>query len=311
MSNLRGNLLAALCCFLWGSAFIFGKIALDILPPLRLAGVRLSLVTVMLVPFLRKNPLKVLRQTKGWILPLSLFQTIFSFTLFNYGLKLVPGSFGACIIGTSPAISSLVAVVCIPEEKLTSRSTGGILLGLFAIIILSLSRQPWTGPGRREILGACLLMINCIFGAYGNVLMKRQLQDADTLSVNFLQTLIGASMIMLLSFSFEPPEPVAISKALVVSVFCLASITAIASTLWIKIIQQKNTKIAEISVWKMLIPFTGAVLSWLLVPQDSLTMTSLLCLVVIGLSIFLSVTKKGVPGQAGQSTIMLREKEYL
>ena len=44
---------------------------------------------------------------------------------------------------------------------------------------------------------------------------------------------------------------------------------AIAFSLWFKLLQRPGVKVSELNLWKFINPVVGAILSWLLVPDEN------------------------------------------
>ncbi|WP_320128861.1 DMT family transporter [uncultured Sphaerochaeta sp.] len=290
MSNVKIQASAIFACILWASAFMGGKYALAFIPPLHLAGLRLMIASCLLLLFLRINPFKGLSGYYGWVALLSLFQTVIVFCTFNLGLNLVPGSFGAIIIGASPAVSALVAVLILKDEHMTLRKGFGLFLGLLGVVVLTLSREPWTEAGLHEFMGVGLLMICNFSSAFGYVIIKKRLQGLPPLSVNFVQTFFGGLVVFVLAFVFEPMGKVVYTVPLVLSVLFLASITAIAVSLWMVILMQPQVRISTISMWKFLIPSLGAVLSWIFIPDDKPSLLMVFVILAIVFAVVFTVS---------------------
>jgi drug/metabolite transporter (DMT)-like permease len=288
------DVMAAIACCLWGSAFLFGKICLAVLPPMRLAGIRLLLASLMMVPFLHGRPFQAVKGKWGTLALLSLFQTIITFTIFNYGLRLVPGSLGSMVVGTSPAISMVIAFIAVDGEHWDTRSVLAMTLGLLGIVMLTVSRDMTTPTGKREFVGILLLLFQNVTSAYGSVLAKRIFAQGDMLAVNFLQTLLGGCVVMGISLGIEHQQVGAVGLPVVVSVLALSAITAGATSLWFFALQRPEVYLSRLSAWKLLIPSVGSVFSWLLLPDDNPTAMMIGGLLVISGSILLTVgTRKG------------------
>lgn len=289
---------AVFACILWASAFLGGKYALLYLPPLHLAGYRLIIASGILLLVIRKNPFKALKGRMGLVWVLSILQTVIVFSAFTLGLDLVPGSFGAIIIGSSPAVTALVAVLLLQDERMTPRKVIGLVIGMTGIVILTLSRQPWTAAGKQALAGVALLMFCNVSSACGSVLVKKHFKGISPLTVNTAQTILGAGIVMLLALLFEPMEPVAITPKLAGSVIYLAIVTSVAVSLWMTIISQPQIKISTITIWKFLIPSLGAVLSWLFTDGDEPSLLMILVIIAIVIAIIFTVT--GAESESGK-----------
>ncbi|MCF7942480.1 MAG: DMT family transporter [Spirochaetia bacterium] len=291
---------AVAACTLWASAFLGGKYALGHITPLHLGGIRLIIAGALLMLLLRRNPFTGMRGRLRWVFLLSFLQTIFVFSAFNLGLNRVPGSFGAIIIGCSPAVSSVIAVIFIPEEHLTLRKVIGLLIGILGITILGLSRAPWTVGGKRELLGAALLMGCNISTALGNVVLKKRLSDLPSLQLNTLQILIGAVAVMSLARIFEPAQMIVVTPALVFSMVYLAFVTAAAVTIWMVIIRQPQVKVSSVAMWKFLIPTLGPILSWIFIPGDSPSLIMIAGMTAVAAAILFTVSDPKLPASDRQ-----------
>ena len=287
-TSVQGSAICA--CVLWASAFMGGKYALQYIPPLHLAGIRLMVASLLILLIVHDNPFKGLRGYYPWIALLSLLQTVFVFIAFNLGLNLVPGSLGAIVIGSAPAVSALIAILALKNEHMTSRKAFGLILAFSGIVLLMLSREPWTGAGKQEVLGVGLLMICNISSAFGNVVLKKRLQELPPLSLNFVQMFFGGLIVLSLAFLFEPMQNVTVTMPLVGSVIFLACITAVAVSLWMVVLMQPQVKISTIAMWKFLIPSLGSVLSWMIIPDDDPSMVMVVVIMAIVMAVVFTVS---------------------
>ncbi|HEX2951429.1 MAG TPA: DMT family transporter [Armatimonadota bacterium] len=108
---LRVTIPAIIACLLWSSSFVFVKIGLQHMPPLTLAGFRFLLAGLMLIPF-SGNLRHLASGTVGnirHVFVVSFFSTILHYSLFFWGMTLVPGAQGAIIVGSSPLMTALLA----------------------------------------------------------------------------------------------------------------------------------------------------------------------------------------------------------
>jgi len=290
---------AIVACLLWASAFIFGKRCLMYIPPLRLAGERLLIASLLMLPFTWRKPWKILKGRLLSVISLAFFQTAVTFIFFNLGLNLVSGSIGSMVTGLSPVFSMLFAALCLPDEQLDGRRRIGLIVGTLGVLLLFVTRGYLNPKGRSEMAGMMLLLFSDCTAAYANIIAKRHLADCPVLQLNFLQTFIGSGMILVASLFVEYTVPLcAVGVPVVIDLFCLAFITAGATTLWLNIIQKPEVKVSRISAWKLLIPSVGALLSWLFLPDDVPTTAMFLGLVTIGISIILTITDVVFPKAA-------------
>ncbi len=292
--TLQVNLLAIFASFLWASAFLAGKITLEYLPPLHLASFRLLIAGVMLLIFTRKNPFSGLKGNIGPFLLLTFFQTIILFSAFNIGLNLVNGSFGAIIIGASPAVSSTIAMIAFKDEKVSFKKVAGLSIGVISIIVLTISKDGNIDQGTHNILGGGLLFFCNIASGLGNVIMKKKFSSFDPVRITNAQLFLGSPVVYILALIFEPHITINIPFKGIISLLYLSFITATAVSIWMGLVARKDVKISSITMWKFLIPSVGAFLNWMFNPLDNPTFLSICAIIGIVVAILISVSDNSV-----------------
>lgn len=291
MSKLHINILAIFACLLWASAFAASKYSLLYLPPITLAGLRLFVSAMMLSLFAKKSELKKLLHYWKMVLVYSLLKITIPFIAFNLALVRVTGSLGAMIVGSSPAIAIVMAIAFIPFENFTKAKVFSMLLGLIAIFMLSFSKS---SDGVNQIIGVVLLLINCICAALSDIYIKKQTDIKFSISLNFIQILIGSLIILAVGLVTETTQLSVFNGriSLIFDIIYMGFITAAATTIWLKLVQNENVEISIISTWKLLIPSVGAIISWIITDGDNPTLLSVVSLIMILVSIFIATRKK-------------------
>ena len=72
---------------------------------------------------------------------------------------------------------------------------------------------------------------------------------------------------------------------------------ATAFSIWYKLLQRHDVKVSELNLWKFITPVTGAVLSWLLVPNEHpewLTISGMI-IITVSLIVYYWNTKRIAP----------------
>lgn len=287
-------LLAILASLLWASAFLGGKIALESLPPLHLASYRLIGASIILLLFIRRNPFKDLTRNMPSLILLSFLQTIFLFIAFNIGLNMVKGSYAAIIIGSSPAVTALIATRVMKEERLSVRHYGSIILGVVSIVFLTLGNSSSTPIELPTILGSFILLMCNVSSAFASIVMKQRFTEHSAVQVNTAQIIVGAFVVTLIAYVREPMVSIHWSAPAVFSVLYLSGVTAVAVTIWMYLVHRPDISIARIAIYKFIIPSAGALLNWLFAPSDPMTVSSLIA--VIGMSTAVLISSRGSPG---------------
>ena len=289
--KINHNILAIIACLLWGSAFYAGKICLAYLNPIFLAIIRLFFASLILSFFIKSNPIKVFLKDPINIIKLSLLKSALTFLLFNFGLNLVNGSTGAIIIGLSPVVSMLLATIFIPDDKLSSRKIFGMILGILAIVLLTINTNYEEQDGKNQIFGVLLLVLNILCVGYGDIITKKRFKSFYMPDINFIQNTIGCLILFIIAVTFKKTEfnLVLERPTILIWILWLSIITSVSVSLWFEIVNREHVKLTDISMWKLLIPLVGAISNWILVKQDKPTVFSVLALFGIMISILVSL----------------------
>ena len=121
----------------WGSAFMFIKIATPELGPIALVNLRLAVAGLIFIPFLLQNKyLKHLKSNIKNILVLSIVNTALPFSLFAFA-SLESSSNMLSILNGTTAIMAVVISTLWLKVKLNIYQIMGVFVGLFGIIVLA------------------------------------------------------------------------------------------------------------------------------------------------------------------------------
>ncbi|MEZ5897713.1 MAG: DMT family transporter [Parvularculaceae bacterium] len=153
-------------CVVWGFHFVVIKVAVGEIPPLLYAALRMSLVALVMAPFLRWRP--------GRMAPV--FAAGACFGAFNYafmfsGLKLASASAGAVAMELHVVFATLLSVIFLGERIHLPRITG-IALAFSGVILIALGQAgDAAGPG--AMLGVVLVACGAMVEATGSIIVKK------------------------------------------------------------------------------------------------------------------------------------------
>lgn len=293
---LRVTIPAIIACLLWSSSFVFVKIGLQHMPPLTLAGFRFLLAGMMLIPFsgnLRHLASGTVANFRH-VFIVSFFSTILHYSLFFWGMVLVPGAQGAIIVGSSPLLTALLAHVLVPDDRLSLRKLLIIGLGLLGVVLVALSSHPWQAVGLREFGGMVLLVLCESSFVLGNIAVLRKMHTSlPPIALNSVQMILGGAMLLVMAWGIEGIPHLSVHPALWGALSVMSFISAVAFSIWFILLQ--SVKVSQLSIWMFLIPVFGATLSWIFLPGESPDAFSILGMAVICVAIVLFYTQKELP----------------
>lgn len=282
------SLFAIIACLLWSTAFAGIKIGLRYSEPLSFAGVRFMLAGIMLVPFWWRSDIlsEELFPNMGTFARVGFYQTFVLYGLLYMGMTMVPGALGAIVVGSSPLLSAIAAHIYMPGDKLNFKKLVSILVGIFGIALISIARKPVSG-GTNEILGIILLLIACSSSAFSNIIIAKDKEGIDPVLFNSIQIFLGGFLLFIISLPIEGFPVLIISAEYYYALFWLSFISAFSFSLWFILLKVPGIKISELNLWKFIIPVGGALISWIVLPDESPSLVPIVGMLFVGASIIL------------------------
>ena len=121
----------------WGSAFMFIKIATPELGPIALVNIRLAVAGLIFIPFLlQKKYLKHFRSNLKNILVLSVINTALPFSLFAYASLESSSNMLSILNGTTAIMAVVISTIWL-KIRLNFFQIMGVFIGLFGIVVLA------------------------------------------------------------------------------------------------------------------------------------------------------------------------------
>lgn len=291
---------AIFASLLWSMPFAGIKIGLEYMAPFLFAGTRFMVAGLLVLFYasfrLRFRPRLIWEQRPPVkiLMAVAFMQTFVMYTFYYVGLDNVPGAESAIIMGAAPLVVALLSHLIIKkDERLTLRKTVALVVGFSGIILMSLEKQFSVGADWFLGLGIFFLFISVVLGALSNIYVKMR-PVKNILLLNGAQLFWGGVGLTLLSLIFEK-EPFRIEGPLPFRFYAvfiqLCLISAVAFSLWYSVLQRPDVKVSELTLWKFLIPVCGAVISWILLPNEHFDWVSFGGMGVITASIIIYFSK--------------------
>lgn len=290
MSKNSIILWAIFCCLLWSSAFAGIKIGLQYSEPLRFAGIRFMIAGLLTVPFCSdlKNYFKYVRKSWKFLLFLAFLQTTLHYGLFYLGVQRVEGALAAIVIGSTPLFVAITTHFTMANDKMSWPKVFTIIAGLSGVTLVALGRSLGQENANVQLIGVLMLLITNIAGSFNNILVVKEKDNIPPLIISSFSMLIGGLGIFLFSIPMEgmidfEPRP----REYFIALAWLSLVSAAGVSIWTKLLKKPGIVISELNFWKFLIPVSGAILSWSILPDESPNWISVIGILVIGTSLIL------------------------
>ncbi|WP_370408117.1 EamA family transporter [Tenacibaculum dicentrarchi] len=187
---------------IWGSTYLFNKIAVTEIPPLFLASIRFSIagVLIMILAKIMKLPLKISRNQLVNSGIAGFLFLVYGNGVFVWALKYVDSGFAALLASTQP-LFVLFLLRLIDGKRLQKKSIIGVLLGLIGMYLLVSQQEITTSEG--SVLGIFMILTCVLSWSYGSVFVsKADLPKKHLVSTGY-QMLLAGFMLAIASLVFK------------------------------------------------------------------------------------------------------------
>lgn len=184
---------------IWGSTYLFNKVAVTELPPFFLASIRFFIAgfLMMILALIFKHSLKIDKQQLKNTFIASFFFLIYGNGVFVWALKYVDSGFGALIASTQP-LFVLLFMRFIDKKPMKKKSLIGIALGMIGMYLL-VSQQEFT-TSKATLLGI-FMMLSCVLSwSYGSVFVSKATLPKSYLVSTGIQMILAGFVLSISSF---------------------------------------------------------------------------------------------------------------
>lgn len=248
----------ALLCLLaaiWGSSFLFIKVALESITPITIAAGRIALAATVLLAILRINGVRLPAPGRVWIFicAAAAFGNVLPFAFISVGEQYVDSSLAAIMMAAIPLYTALIAHFLTTDEGLTVEKIVGVIIGFIGVVIL-------IGPSAllelgQQAMAQIIISTGAVCYALSGVL-SRNLREVPKLQASGAILLVASVMIVPVALIYDTPWTLNPTASSLVSVLLLGILsTALAQFLVLKIIQLRDASFLSLNNY--LVPVFG------------------------------------------------------
>jgi drug/metabolite transporter (DMT)-like permease len=167
---------------LWGSSYMFIKVALDDgMDDTFIVWARTLLGLFVLAPIvMRKSALPAVRKHLGWLALIAIPQVTAPFLLITWGEHHVPSSLAGILVASAPIWTAIIVAFIATDERLNRIGIVGILIGIVGVAFLF--GVDLTGDSD-ALLGGAAILLSGLGYAIGSLLAKRKVPDVPPAGV--------------------------------------------------------------------------------------------------------------------------------
>ena len=288
---------------LWGTAFLFGKIAFREMSVSTNVELRFCFGSLVLLPLLFRRTRRFTRHDFWTMLLASVVGIPFQFLIQFKGLALTTVSHASLMVSTLPVLLALSAVFFL-HEKLRLFEWGVLLSSTLGAVLISVSRTS-QGP-QPSIRGDLLVVLSMIAAVVLTLLTKRLMNVYDPPYVTVSMILSGTMFLMIWTAILERPRFTFSWRAWVAVAAQGVLATAMAYLLW-------NWGMARLPAAKAGIffnvePLVGTLLGVIFLDEKLGSLTILGGAMIIGGAVYFS-TRASASGEPSASVEQQRPEQ--
>jgi len=194
---------------LWGSSFLWIKIAIAEIGPFTLVTFRVLLAVLgALVIVLWRRPALPGRSFLPVFLVLGLANTALPFTLISFSEQYISSGMASILNSTVPLFAIIIAPIFLRDDPFTMPKAAGLLVGFTGILIL-VSKQ-LDGGVNDQLIGIGAMLLAAFFYAASGVFARRKTQgltpEVQTLGQLVMAVMIITPAAVVIESPFTPPR---------------------------------------------------------------------------------------------------------
>lgn len=270
-SNQRIGIQFVALAVVWGSSFLFIKLALDGLSPAQVAFGRLAFgaVTLALLMVITRRRWPTGVRTWAHLGVIGVLLCVVPFLLFSWAGQYIPSGLSSIYNATTPVATLLVSLALLPSERLTRPRVIGLLLAGVGVVVVAapwryLGSDAWSGHGL--IAQAACLAATLSYGfafAYTRRFLSTATMDPTAVAasqIGIAAVILGATM------PWIGMDAVDLSPTVLISMIVLGAVGTGLAYVWnTRIIQSWGATIASSVTY--LTPVVGVLLGVLVLRE--------------------------------------------
>lgn len=191
---------------IWGSSFLWIKIALQEIGPFTLVGWRLliGVVTLGIAVVIRRPTLPRQRRVLAMLALLGVINTALPFVLISWGEQAIDSAVASVLNGTVPLFAMVFAHFALDDDRMTSSRVLGLLVGFAGVVVL-LSGEMVGGGLRQSGLGQVAVLLAAVLYAASGVFARKNLREVSPMVQAFLPLIVADTLIWMGALGIEAP----------------------------------------------------------------------------------------------------------
>jgi drug/metabolite transporter (DMT)-like permease len=190
--------------FMWGSSYLFIKIAVDSFGTFTLIALRLLIGAAFLWVAFRMNGTSLPRDRRiyGHLVVMALINITIPFALITWAEQSVDSALAAILNATVPLFVIVIAQMFLPDEPIRINGIVGLAVGFVGVVMLV---SPGLVSATGDLAGSIALLGSSLAYALGNVYNRRNVRGLPPLVPAVFQVTFALVIVSVLALLLEQP----------------------------------------------------------------------------------------------------------
>lgn len=280
----KGLLYAILASILWAivNPFIKQGLSYDF-SPMNFAGLRFTIVGIILLLYTgHRGMWTEIRTHRKLFLNLIFINMFLGYTAFYFGVDFVSGAISSIVMGMTPLINVLLAHLIATNDKLNKYKVLSLLVSLAGLLLIVGTGNDGAPLTWKGISGILLLLLNIIFQGYSAISVSEEKGKVGPVFLNAVQMFLGGLLIYGVGIITEGYHSfIGKPTGFYLSLGMLVFISIFAFSFWFIALQDKNSKVSDINMCRLINPILGAILSWIMLAGEYPTFSTVTGMLII------------------------------
>ena len=288
MFKKKGLLYAILASILWAIVNPVIKTGLSYdMTPMNFAGLRFTSVGIILLAYTwHKGMWEEVRKNSKLFTLLTLVNIFLGYAAFYIGVNLVDGAISSIIMGTTPFVNIILSHIMTKHDKLNKHKVISILISLVGLLMIIGVKSGGYSINGIGLVGIGLLFMNIIFQGYSAIKVAEYKVNIDPVFLNAVQMFFGGFLLYVTGVAIEGYKQfIGKPMGFYLSLGILVFVSVFAFSFWFIALQDKNTKVSEVNMCRLINPILGAILSWIMLPDEVPTFNTVAGMIIIVFSL--------------------------
>lgn len=191
---------------IWGSSFLWIKVAVQEIGPFTLVAFRLlfALLGLLIIAARQKQPLPRDRKVLLGFLFMGVFNTALPFTLISWGETRIDSALASILNGTVPLFTIVIAHFWLHDEKISLPRVAGLLIGFAGVVVL-VSRDLGLSALSGNVWGQVAVLVASSSYALAATFSRKHLRGQPPLTQATMVVLIADALLWPAALAVERP----------------------------------------------------------------------------------------------------------